>query len=101
VSLVVVTWNHLQADSDYAGKTYLFVTSDHGRHDDAHGGYQHHGDECDGCRHITFLALGPDIRAGHEVTTLYGQEDLCSTVGTIMGMPTPLSQGKIMRELFE
>jgi hypothetical protein len=100
-SLVTLTWNHLQADPDYAGRTYMFITADHGRHDAAHGGFKDHGDDCEGCRHIIFLALGPGIRAGAEVTRVYGQEDICATVGKVMGFPTPHSSGGVMKELFE
>jgi len=100
-SLIVLTWNHLQADPDYAGKTYMFVTADHGRHDDAHGGFQSHGDSCDGCQHIPFLVLGPNIRQGHEVTSLYTQRDICLTVGQILGIPTPYSAGLLMQPIFE
>lgn len=100
-SLVVLTWNYLQADPDYAGKTYMFVTADHGRHDDAHGGFQSHGDSCDGCQHIIFLALGPNIRQGYEVTSQYTQVDLCRTVGSILGVPTPYAAGLLMQSIFQ
>lgn len=100
-SLAVLTWNHLQADPDYAGKTYMFITADHGRHDDAHGGFQNHGDACDGCQRVIFLALGPNIRAGHEVTSQYTQRDVCFTVGSILGIPTPYSAGFLMQPIFD
>jgi hypothetical protein len=100
-SLAVLTWNYLQADPDYAGKTYLFITADHGRHDDAHGGFQNHGDNCDGCQHIIFLALGPTIRAGYEVTAPFDQRDLCRTVASLLGIPTPYAAGLFMLPIFE
>jgi hypothetical protein len=100
-SLAVLTWNHLQNDPDYAGQTYMFITADHGRHDDAHGGFQNHGDDCDGCRHLIFLALGPGIRAGYEVGTLYTQRDVCNTAGAVLGIATPLAEGFTIGEIFE
>ncbi|HEX6790032.1 MAG TPA: hypothetical protein VF247_01865 [Candidatus Krumholzibacteria bacterium] len=100
-SLAVLTWNHLQADPDYAGKTCMIITADHGRHDDAHGGFSGHGDSCDGCQHIPFLALGPGIRADYEVTSQYTQRDLCRTVGAILGFSTPRSAGLTMQPIFE
>jgi hypothetical protein len=100
-SLAVLTWNYLQSDPDYAGQTYMFITADHGRHDDAHGGFQSHGDDCWGCRHLIFLALGPDIRMDHEVTTLYTQRDVCTTIGQVLGISTPQSDGFPINELFE
>ncbi|MGH7177246.1 MAG: hypothetical protein ACREJC_07695, partial [Tepidisphaeraceae bacterium] len=99
-SLAVLTWNHLQSDPEYAGQTTMFITADHGRHDDAHGGFQNHGDTCAGCQHVVFLALGPDIRSDYEVTTLYTQRDLCTTIGGLLGVPTPHSDGFVMEEIF-
>ncbi len=100
-SLTVLTWNYLQSDPYYAGQTFMFITADHGRHDDAHGGFQNHGDTCPGCQHVIFMALGPDIRAGYDVTTLYTQRDVASTVGYVMGFPTPFSNGTLMSEIFQ
>ncbi len=100
-SLAVLTWNHLQNDPDYANQTYMFMTADHGRHDDAHGGFQHHGDDCDGCRHLIFLALGPGIRAGYECTTPYAQRDVCATAGQLLGIATPHAEGVVMTGIFE
>jgi len=99
-SLIALTWNHVQADPDYAGKTYLFVSADHGRHDDAHGDVNEHGDSCDGCQHLLFLALGPGIIANQQIDTAYNQRDLCRTVGQILGVSTPQSEGVVMSDLF-
>ncbi len=99
-SLAVLTWNYLQTDPHYAGRTTMIITSDHGRHDDAHGGFQNHGDTCEGCTHIPFLALGPGIRTGYEMTTLYTQRDICTTAGSILGVATPQSQGFRIDEIF-
>ncbi|MFQ6614439.1 MAG: alkaline phosphatase family protein, partial [Fidelibacterota bacterium] len=57
-SCVGVLWDAVQQDSVYGGRTDLLVTNDHGRHDDQHGGFSGHGDDCDGCRHIMLLAAG-------------------------------------------
>jgi hypothetical protein len=100
-SLAVLTWNYLQSDPEYAGQTTMFITADHGRHDDAHGGFQNHGDACPGCQHVIFLALGPDIRIGYEIATLYTQRDVCTTVGNLLGFSTPQSSGLLMDQIFE
>jgi hypothetical protein len=100
-SLAVLTWNYLQSDPAYTDQTYLFITADHGRHDDAHGGFQNHGDACAGCQHVIFLALGPDIRIDYEVTTLYTQRDLCTTIGELLDIATPQSGGVAINEIFE
>lgn len=99
-SLAVLTWNHLQGNRAYAGKTYMFITSDHGRHDDAHGGFQNHGDDCEGCRHIPFLALGPGVRAGYECETLHTQQDVCKMVAQLLGIKAEQAGGTPMDEIF-
>ena len=99
-SLAVLTWKHLQASAAYAGKTYMFITSDHGRHDDKHGGFQNHGCKCDGCRHIPFLALGPTVRKGYECTTEHTQQDVCKMVASLLGIDAPQAQGESFAEIF-
>ena len=100
-SLVWKTWNYLQQDSFYADQTYLFITNDHGRHDDAHGGFQNHGDGCEGCRHLTFLVLGPDVKADHTSDSRFMQRDICRTAAQILDIPAPYAEGIIMQEIFE
>jgi phosphopentomutase len=100
-SLAVLTWNHLQSNPVYAGKTYMFITADHGRHDDAHGGFKDHGDECEGCRHIPFLALGPGVRAGYTTAARHTQQDVCSMVAAILGIPAPQAGGTPFDDIFE
>jgi hypothetical protein len=100
-SLAWKTWNYLQSDAFYAGQTYLFVTNDHGRHSDDNGGFQGHGDDCIGCTRLTFLALGPDVRAGVTSSGLFTQRDLCETVGQILGFPTPHAEGTVIADIFQ
>jgi hypothetical protein len=100
-SLAVLTWNHLQANPAYAGKTYLFITSDHGRHDEAHGGFQNHGDECEGCRHIPFLALGPGIRANYMTSAHHTQQDVCKMVAGLLRVPAEQAQGESFDDIFQ
>lgn len=99
-SLAVLTWNHLQRNPNYAGKTTMIITSDHGRHDDADGGFKNHGCKCDGCRHIPFLALGPGIRAGYECTTLHTQQDVCKMVAEILGLHADQAGGAELTDIF-
>jgi hypothetical protein len=100
-SLVAGVWNWLEADSFYAGKTYVFVTADHGRHDNAHGGFQNHGDACDGCRLIPCLVVGPNVRVNHTVSNAYVQRDVGPTLGRVLNVPTPQSEANVMEEMFE
>jgi predicted AlkP superfamily pyrophosphatase or phosphodiesterase len=95
-SLVWELWQFLQSNSFYAGKTYLFVTNDHGRNDDRHGGFKNHGCDCEGCRHLMLFALGPDVRKDHVVRDAYSQIDICPTFGALLGFDTPFADGEII-----
>jgi predicted AlkP superfamily pyrophosphatase or phosphodiesterase len=95
-------WKYLQEDSYFFGKTSLFVTNDHGRHDDnVSNGFVNHGDNCNGCRHIELLAIGPDFSKGKVISNSYNQTDLASTIGTILGFKSYYSQGKTIQELLK
>lgn len=100
-SLINEIWNVIQADSIMRNKTTMIVTNDHGRHDDAHGGFQNHGDGCFGCRHVMMLAIGPDIARGVHVNSPRASiRDIARTTGELLGFATPLSPGRVMSELF-
>ena len=93
-------WTWLQADTFYAGRTDVFVTNDHGRHDDAHGGFAGHGDGCAGCRTIMLLALGPDFAAKRLCAGPHSLTDLAPTVGEVLGFSMPWATGRVMADLF-
>ena len=93
-------WTWLQADTFYTGRTDVFVTNDHGRHDDAHGGFAGHGDGCPGCRTIMLLAVGPDFAAKRLCAGPHSLTDLAPTVGEVLGFTTPWATGHMMADLF-
>lgn len=93
-------WTWLEADTFYAGRTDVFVTNDHGRHDDAHGGFQGHGDGCPGCRTIMLLALGPDFAGKRLCAGPHSLTDLAPTVGEVLGFAMPWATGSAMSDLF-
>ena len=94
-------WNYIQNDSHYAGTTTLFITNDHGRHLDGVGdGFQSHGDECEGCRHINFFAFGPDFKKG-VIDIRREQIDIPATIAEILQFNPEYIEGEIMYELFE
>ena len=92
-SLIWNLWQTIQSDSIYRNTTTLFVTNDHGRHDDAHGGFKDHGDSCEGCRHILCLAVGRAFPAHQIIKQRRTQCDIAPTVGELLSFPTPFSIG--------
>jgi hypothetical protein len=95
-------WAWLQADPEYKGTTALFVTHDHGRHlDGVADGFVSHGDNCEGCRRIALLALGPDFKRGVELAEGGEQTDLAPTIAALMGFEMPKADGKVLTQLFQ
>ncbi|HET6992654.1 MAG TPA: sulfatase-like hydrolase/transferase [Bacteroidia bacterium] len=93
-------WSFLQSDSYYAGTTTLIVTNDHGRHLNGHlDGFVSHGDDCEGCRHIEFIAAGPDFKRNFVSDINYEQIDIPRTISELMGFPMPTGGGKVMTEI--
>ncbi|MGL1934638.1 MAG: hypothetical protein OCD01_06440 [Fibrobacterales bacterium] len=93
-------WSFFQTDPVYKGKTTLLVTNDHGRHLDDHGGIRDHGDECDGCRHINLLAIGPDFKSDLFVNTHRSLIDIPVTIAELMDFKMSHGEGNVMTELF-
>jgi arylsulfatase A-like enzyme len=93
-------WNALQNDPYYRGTTTLMITNDHGRHlDTVADGFVSHGDTCEGCRHISFSAAGPDFKRNFTTTITYEQIDVPRTIAELMGFPMPSAQGKVMQDI--
>jgi hypothetical protein len=96
-SLAYDLWQNIQSVPFYSDRTLLIVTTDHGRNPRNvafHGGPDHSN------RHLLFLALGPDVHSGKEVTTRRILIDLTSTVGEVLGFDMPYSEGEILHEMF-
>lgn len=98
-SALGVLWDGIQADSVLAGNTDLIITADHGRHDDAHGGFQNHGGTCPGCRTLPLVALGPDFDAGTTSALPRKQQDVAATIGWLLGLGMPVTEGYVMGEI--
>lgn len=95
-------WNFLQSEPEFKDHTDLFITHDHGRHlDGVADGFKNHGDDCEGCRRIALLALGPDFKKGAEVKATGEQIDVPVTIGAILGFPMPGCKGRVLKELFK
>jgi predicted AlkP superfamily pyrophosphatase or phosphodiesterase len=99
--LALNLWNFIQNDPVYKDKTTLFITNDHGRHPDGHkDGFVSHGDKCEGCRSIYLVALGPDFKSNVTLNTAYEQIDISATIAELLGFDFPVSNGRVMRQLF-
>jgi hypothetical protein len=97
--VVYELWQKIQSHPFYSNCTTLIVTNDHGRHTND---FTNHGDCCEGCQHVMFLALGPHVRRGHRAGAVERDlHDIASTVGWMMGVPMPEAiDGVVMQELF-
>ena len=89
-------WAYLQSDPEYAGKTTMIITNDHGRHWYDFAG---HGDDCYGCETIELLAVGPGVKPGVVSTIQRGMPDFAPTIGALLGFTTEFADGVVMTEI--
>lgn len=95
-------WDLFQTDERYKGKTTLIVTNDHGRHlDGVADGFVNHGDQCAGCKHIEFFAIGPDFKQNLTLNKPYEQKDIASTAAKLLNLPLVLNEGKVITDIFK
>jgi len=99
-TLIYYLWLKIQDDAKYRDTTTLIVTTDHGRHlDGVKTGFQDHGDDCEGCRHLWLLGIGPDIKSNTVIDATREQPDIAPTIGHLIGFSTPLAKGNVMSEM--
>ncbi|WP_082685127.1 sulfatase-like hydrolase/transferase [Hymenobacter sedentarius] len=97
---IMQLYDFLRKNKAYRNNTTLLITNDHGRHlDGVATGWIDHGDACEGCRHISLLALGPDFKKGRTITEPYTLVDIPSTVAYLLALPFPQGQGKVIESL--
>ncbi len=100
-SLINNIISFVENDPIYKGKTTIFITNDHGRHDALNGGLQNHGDNCNGCRHLLLCAYGPDFKENVIINASHQQIDIAPTIAELLYFDLPDSDGKVMQELFK
>ena len=98
--IVADLWAKLQSDLFYKNSTTMFVSNDHGRHDEDHGGFPRHGDDCEGCRHVQFLAIGPSIKQNFVSSRYRKITDLTVTASHLLGIDPESATGDVMSEIF-
>ena len=92
-NLVYQLWQKIQSDTYYQNTTTLFVTNDHGRHDDSHGGFKDHGDDCEGCEHIMLFAIGRNVTQDLVNNDMHYQVDIAPTIGDLLDFSTQQAVG--------
>lgn len=93
-------WRTIQNDPELKDQTAIYITNDHGRHlDGVKKGFESHGCRCEGCRHISLLAIGPDFEKGKIVDQEYDMIDIPATIAHMMQIDMPTSKGKAITEL--
>lgn len=77
-------WTTLQEMPEYAGKTALLVTTDHGR---GHEGtkWRDHGKDVVGAERIWLAAIGPGVAALGESKEEFTQAQVAATVAALLG----------------
>lgn len=94
-------WKFLRSDKYYRSTTAVFITSDHGRHSNGVlDGFINHGCPCDGCRHLMFVASGPDFKSNAVIQQHYELRDISATIAELMGFSFT-SDGEVMQELLK
>jgi len=100
-SMINIISNFIMNDPTYKDNTTVFITNDHGRHDDLNGGFMGHGDNCNGCKHLLFAAYGPDFKKNQIINTSYELLDIANTIGELLDFEIPNSDGEVMQDIFK
>ena len=92
-------WDFLKTSPPYAGRTWLFIVSDHGRHRvEGEQDWHNHGDQCNGCREIPLAILGPGLTPGTDDAPLT-LSDLALTLAALLEVELPHATGQPIRAL--
>ncbi len=101
-SLIYEFINFVEANPIYNNKTNYYIANDHGRHlDNIADGFASHGDDCEGCKHISLLCIGPDFKKNYISTLPYEQLDISKTIAAMLKINLPNSNGKILKDILK
>jgi len=79
-------WNVLQADPDYAGRTTLIVTTDHGRGTSGGASWRHHGPKIEGADGVWIGILGPGAAKVRAPQGCASSSQIAATALTALGL---------------
>lgn len=92
-AMLAELWAYLQSEKQYAGKTALIITVDHGRGEDAEN-WKHHGIKIKQADEIWLAAMGPGIKNLGEATSgQYFQNQVAQTLATLLGIKFSMESG--------
>ncbi len=89
-------------DKAMSGRTLWVLTADHGRNEkpNARGGLDA-DDDSKSHRHLSVVLSGPGLKPRARMKGKRRIEDLCPTVGALMGVQTPRAQGAAWTPIFK
>lgn len=87
-AMIQKLWEWIQSDKQYANKTTLIITTDHGRGKGAKRAWKSHGRLSAGSSQMWFAVIGPDTPALGEMKTdnQYFQKQIAKTVAAFLGL---------------
>ena len=96
-------WAWLQGSPRYGEGSWMLLLADHGRNDIGTSDpvWRHHGDQCNGCRRLPFLLLGPGVRAGAVEDSPILLTDIAPTLAAIKGVAMPWADGLVRDDLLD
>lgn len=93
------TWERLQADPQYKGKTALVVTTDHGR-GATRVDWTDHGPAVPGAEYVWMVVMGPDTPAAGEVEGVeVTQSQVAATIAALVGEDFCTTEAKVAKPL--
>jgi hypothetical protein len=99
-SLAGRLWEFLEADPRYKGRTTFIVMPEFGRDPDGSStnGFFNHRTDTKVCRLSWMMVLGEAVRAPRIEERVIRQIDLAPTLGALLGVDCPRSQGRRLEE---
>lgn len=80
-------WDYVQSTPQYANKTTLIITTDHGRGTSKGGHWRSHGSDVSYANEIWLAMIGPSIKAQGEskIAAQYYQGQIAATIAQLLG----------------